>query len=73
MLPIKSQLKSNVKLLIEKFKNIKAYVLNGDIHDKNDFENANAVEIKDFYDFRQLKDGFTATLPACSVVKFVVE
>ena len=40
---------------------------------KNDFENTNAVEIKDFYDFRQLKDGFTATLPACSVVKFVVE
>ena len=36
--------------------------LNGDIHDKNDFENTNAVEIKDFYDFRQLKDGFTATL-----------
>ena len=33
----------------------------------------NAVEIKDFNDFRQLKDGFTATLPACSVVKFVIE
>ena len=40
---------------------------------KNDFENADAVKTVNFSDFRQLKDGFTATIPACSVVKFVIE
>lgn len=69
----KKSAKIKCQIADKKVKNIKAYVLNGDIHDKNDFENTNAVEIKDFYDFRQLKDGFTATLPACSVVKFVIE
>ena len=69
----KKSAKIKCQIADRKVKNIKAYVLNGDIHDKNDFENTNAVEIKDFNDFRQLKDGFTATLPACSVVKFVIE
>ena len=69
----KKSAKIKCQIADKKVKNIKAYVLNGDIHDKNDFENTNTVEIKDFYDFRQLKDGFTATLPACSVVKFVIE
>lgn len=69
----KKSAKIKCQIADRKVKNIKAYVLNGDIHDKNDFENTNAVEIKDFYDFRQLKDGFTATLPACSVIKFVIE
>lgn len=69
----KKSAKIKCQIADRKVKNIKAYVLNGDIHDKNDFENTNTVEIKDFYDFRQLKDGFTATLPACSVVKFVIE
>ena len=69
----KKSAKIKCQIADRKVKNIKAYVLNGDIHDKNDFENTNSVEIKDFYDFRQLKDGFTATLPACSVVKFVIE
>lgn len=69
----KKSAKIKCQIADKKVKNIKAYVLNGDIHDKNDFENINTVEIKDFYDFRQLKDGFTATLPPCSVVKFVIE
>ena len=69
----KKSAKIKCQIADRKVKNIKAYVLNGDIHDKNDFENTNTVEIKDFYDFRQLKDGFTATLPPCSVVKFVIE
>ena len=56
-----------------KIKSIKAEILCGDIHDKNDFENADNVKIEEFTDFRQLKDGFTATLPACSVVKFIIE
>lgn len=56
-----------------KVKSIKAEILTGDIHDKNDFDSANVVHTVEFTDFRQLKDGFTATIPACSVVKFVIE
>ena len=43
MLPIKSQLKPN-QIADKKVKNIKAYVLNGDIHSKTDLKNTNAVE-----------------------------
>ena len=56
-----------------KIKSIKAEIITGAINDKNDFDNKNVVETKEFTDFRQLKDGFTATLPPCSVVKFVIE
>ncbi len=56
-----------------KVKSIKAEILTGDIHDKNDFKKTDAVYTKTFSDFRQLRDGFTATIPACSVVKFTVE
>jgi alpha-N-arabinofuranosidase len=52
---------------------IKAEILTGDIHDKNDFNNKDVVKIVEFTDFRKLKDGFTATLPACSIVKFTIE
>ncbi len=54
-------------------KSIKAEILTGEIHDKNDFDNTEAVKVEEFTDFRMLKDGFTATIPACSVVKFVIE
>lgn len=56
-----------------KVKSITAEILTGDIHDKNDFENTNVVHTVKFDDFRALKDGFTATIPACSVVKFTIE
>lgn len=56
-----------------KINSIRAEILTGDIHDKNDFDNADEVKTVEFTDFRQLKDGFTATIPACSVVKFVIE
>jgi len=56
-----------------KVKNIRAEIITGDIHDKNDFVNTDTVVIKEFKDFRKLFDGFTATLPPCSVVKFVIE
>ena len=39
----------------------------------NDFNSPDVVKIVDFTDFRQLKDGFTANIPPCSVVKFVIE
>ncbi|MDE6110746.1 MAG: hypothetical protein K2F65_02395, partial [Eubacterium sp.] len=56
-----------------KINSIKAEILTGDMHDKNDFDNADAVKTKEFSDFRKLKDGFTATLPKCSIVKFVIK
>ena len=56
-----------------KVKSIKAEILTGDCHDKNDFKNKNNVKTVEFTDFRKLSDGFTANLPACSVVKFTVE
>lgn len=56
-----------------KVNSVKAEILTGDIHDKNDFENSDKVKITEFDGFRKLKDGFTATLPACSVVKFVIK
>jgi alpha-N-arabinofuranosidase len=56
-----------------KVKSIKAEILTGDIHAKNDFDNANEVKTVEFTGFRKLSDGFTATIPPCSVVKFVIE
>lgn len=56
-----------------KIKSIKAEILCGECHEKNDFDNMDNVKTVEFTDFRQLKDGFTATIPACSVVKFTIE
>jgi alpha-N-arabinofuranosidase len=53
-------------------KAITAEILTGDPHDHNDFENKNVVETKPFTDFTLTADGFIATLPPCSVVKFII-
>ncbi len=52
---------------------ITAEILTGDIHDKNDFENGDKVTVKAFDDFEMTADGFIATIPACSIVKFVIK
>lgn len=52
---------------------IKAEIITGECHEKNDFENCENVKISEFTDFRKLSDGFTSTIPPCSVVKFVIE
>lgn len=52
---------------------IKAEILTGDIHDKNDFDSKNNVTVKEFNDFIISADGFTAVLPPCSVVKFMIK
>lgn len=52
---------------------ITAEILTGDIHDKNDFENGERVTVKAFDDFEMTADGFIATIPACSIVKFVIK
>lgn len=52
---------------------ITAEILTGDIHDKNDFENGERITVKAFDDFEMTADGFIATIPACSIVKFVIK
>lgn len=56
-----------------KVSSVKAQIITGDIHDMNDFDSPDVVKIVEFTDFRKLKDGFTANIPPCSVVKFVIE
>ena len=53
-------------------KDIVAEVLTGDAHDHNTFENKDAVKTTAFNDFELKADGFKATVPPCSVVKFVI-
>lgn len=55
-----------------KVKSITAEILTGECHEKNDFDETENVKTVPFTDFRKLKDGFTAIIPACSVVKFVI-
>lgn len=52
---------------------ITAQILTGEIHDKNDFDKKDNVTVGEFTDFKILPDGFTAQLPPCSVVKFVIK
>ncbi|MGN0458992.1 MAG: alpha-N-arabinofuranosidase [Eubacterium sp.] len=52
---------------------ITAEILTGECHEKNDFDNTDNVKTVEFTDFRKLKDGFRANIPACSVVKFVIK
>lgn len=54
-------------------KSVKAYIISGDMHAGNTFENKNVVLEKKFSDFKVKDNGFTANIPPCSVVKFVIE
>jgi len=54
-------------------KAIRAEILTGKIDDYNSFENKDAVKTEEFTAFEKTADGFTAEIPACSVVKFVIE
>ena len=69
----KKKAKIKCQIADTKIKSIRAEILTGDIHDKNDFDNTDNVKVTEFTDFRKLSDGFYATLPPCSVVKFVIE
>ena len=55
-----------------KVDSIYAEIIGGKCHDKNDFENQDKVKTVKFTDYKKLKDSFTAVIPACSVVKFVI-
>lgn len=54
-------------------RSIEAEILTGEIDRYNSFENKNAVETRKFTDFKPLADGFTAVLPACCAVKFIIK
>lgn len=54
-------------------KEIKAEILTGKIDAYNTFEEKECVKTAEFTDFALTKDGFTANIPACSVVKFIIK
>ena len=51
---------------------IRAEIVTGGFTDHNTFENKEVVKCVEFVDFEKKTDGFVATLPPCSVVKFVI-
>ncbi len=69
----KKQAKIKCQIADTRINSIKAEILTGDIHDKNDFDDTDNVKTVEFTDFRKISDGFYATLPPCSIVKFVIE
>ena len=52
---------------------VKATIISGKITEGNSFENKYAVTEKEFNDFKANGTGFTAKLPPCSIVKFVIK
>ena len=56
-----------------KVNDIYAEIITGECHQYNDFDDSDNVKTVEFTDFRKFKDGFTANIPACSVVKFVIK
>ena len=54
-------------------KSITAEILTGHYNQYNDFGNEDSVKTEEFDDFTKCDDGFTAVIPPCSVVKFVIE
>ena len=53
-------------------KQIRAEIVTGAFADHNTFENKDAVKCEEFTAFEKTADGFKAVIPACSVVKFVI-
>ena len=66
------QAKLRCQIADRRISTVTAEILTGDCHDKNDFDAPDVVTPQPFDGFRKHTDGFTATLPPCSVVKFVI-
>nr|MCR5484718.1 alpha-N-arabinofuranosidase [Clostridiales bacterium] len=49
-----------------------AEILTGKIADHNTFDAPESVKTVEFSDFSVLSDGFTASLPPCSVARFEI-
>ncbi len=54
-------------------KSVRAEILTGEIDAYNSFDSKNNVHTEEFTSFNMTADGFEATLPACSIVKFIIE
>ncbi len=54
-------------------KSVKAEILTAKMDAFNTFDSKDAVKTAEFTDFEVTADGFKANIPACSVVKFVIE
>lgn len=61
------------RLAHSKISFVEAEILTGGAREFNDFDNAQSVKTTKFSDFSLNCDGFVATLPPCSVVKFLIK
>ena len=52
---------------------VSAEIVTANARDYNTFENKNAVKTTVFTDFTVTDDGFTAKIPPCSIVKFIIK
>ncbi len=55
------------------YQNLKAQILTGGMHDKNTFEDPEAVGCTAFEEITRTEEGFSLKLPACSVVRITLE
>lgn len=65
--------KIKCQVAASKVKSVKAEIITADMKAYNDFDSNENVTIKEFTDFKKTADGFTANIPPCSVVKFIIE
>ena len=65
---------ANIHCQIADFKvnSVTAEILTNEVYAHNTFENKNNVITRQFENFRLTDDGFSATIPPCSIVKFTV-
>ena len=52
---------------------VTAEILTGEPHDHNSFDHKDTVKTMPFTAFTPTADGFTAAIPPCSVVKFIIQ
>lgn len=66
---------AEIKCQIASFgvKSVEAEIISAECHAYNSFENKEVVKTVKFEGFKVLDDGFTAVIPACSVVKFTIK
>lgn len=69
----KKSSKIKCQVAATRVKSVKAEIITADMKAYNDFDSNENVTIKEFTDFKKTADGFTANIPPCSVVKFIIE
>ncbi|MGN0443666.1 MAG: alpha-N-arabinofuranosidase [Acutalibacteraceae bacterium] len=56
-----------------KVKSIECEIVTGDMNAYNTFDEKETVKAEKFTDFEMTQDGFIAKVPACSVLRFIIE